>query len=222
MIHIEYSHANDNRFRCGFLFVPAGTLDNSPPIHRWVHKPLATSSPDSGDRHPQRCQTPSVRNDGDGLILPSLTGLVGTSDRSPTVETVGYGRVSLTGQGGCFRGKVSPWKIWPVGFSAECREIGIDRRACSVCWRNTDSETLSSRRRGPVGSVLPVTEPTRQAAAVGRPTPDSQAPLAAPSAPPFAHSPSARQSLLRRPACDRRRRTARRPLRHPGPSGCGS
>ena len=75
----KYPHANDLRLSCGFLVVPAGTPDNSPPIHRWVHEPLAANSPGRGDRNPQRGQTPTACHDSFRRLLSSLTGLVGLS-----------------------------------------------------------------------------------------------------------------------------------------------
>ena len=61
------------------LFVPAGTPDHRPPIHRWVHKPLAASSPGRGDRNLSSGPPPTARDHGDRQLLSSRTGLIGSS-----------------------------------------------------------------------------------------------------------------------------------------------
>ena len=80
------------------LFVPPGTPDNSPPIYRWVHRTLAAHSPGRGDRPPRRrpaaCAVATVFA---GFCRPWRDWSV-RRGRSPTVETVGYFRLSLTGQ----------------------------------------------------------------------------------------------------------------------------
>ncbi len=62
------------------LFVPAGTPDNSPPIHRWGHELLVVRSPGRGDRSSQCGPAPTARDDSDRQILPSLAGLIGVPD----------------------------------------------------------------------------------------------------------------------------------------------
>ena len=76
------------------LFVPPGTPDNSPPIYQNSRGP----QPRQGRQTP--APSPRRLRSGHGFrrLLPSLAGLVGSSGRSPTVETVGYFRLSLTGQ----------------------------------------------------------------------------------------------------------------------------
>ena len=72
----KYPHANDLRLSCGFLVVPAGTPDNSPPIHRWVHEPLAANSPGRGDRNPHPGTAPHSYHQSLSSVVPGGTRLL--------------------------------------------------------------------------------------------------------------------------------------------------
>ncbi len=88
----EYPYANGIRFSGQLFFVPVGTPDTRPPIHRWVHEPHMASSPGRGERISQRGLTVIA-----SICRPLRDSLV-CLGHSPTVETVGECRVSLTGQ----------------------------------------------------------------------------------------------------------------------------
>ena len=100
------------------LFVPPGTPDNSPPLKRWDNKSLVATAPIGATEFRTVTSLQLSRELEVRTCLPSLAGLVGRWHCSPTVETVGYFRLSLAGQGEVSRRDTLTLEAmdWPQSF----------------------------------------------------------------------------------------------------------